>query len=74
MAAKDRVEKVEAAPPVDSRAERGTDAPPLGRTAKRYVTTVSPEHGEPVTFIPGELLPTWAVAAHDKAERDGVGK
>lgn len=46
---------------------------PVARTSPGYVHAVSPEHGERVVFVPGELLPGWAVEAIDggkQATRD----
>jgi len=38
---------------------RGTDP----RLAPGFVHAVNPEHGEPVTIQPGELMPDWMLAA-----------
>ena len=34
----------------------------VGVIAPGFVRAVHPDHGEPVTFVPGELLPPWAAA------------
>lgn len=41
--------------------------------APTYIRAVDPDHGEQVTFVPGELLPGWAVDALDSGrfEREG---
>lgn len=41
----------------------GASAPPAGTVAPGYVRAVHPEHGEPVVFVPGEMLPAWAAEA-----------
>ena len=33
----------------------------VGVCARGYVHAVHPDHGEPVVFVPGEMLPSWAV-------------
>jgi hypothetical protein len=33
-----------------------------GAVAPFYLRATHPEHGEPVVFVPGELLPVWAAA------------
>ena len=35
------------------------------RMSPGYVHAVSPEHGEPVVFSPGQLLPGWMAEALD---------
>lgn len=43
--------------------ERGpARAPAMPRTSPGYVRATNPD-GEPVTFVPGETLPEWALAA-----------
>jgi hypothetical protein len=44
---------------------RGSDA----RHAPGYVHAVNPEHGEPVTILPGEMMPGWLLA---ELERGGT--
>ena len=34
-----------------------------GMPAPGYVHATDPDHGEPVVFVPGELLPEWAAEA-----------
>ncbi len=41
----------------------GAIAPNLGTLSPGFMRAVHPEHGEPVTFCPGEMLPAWAAAA-----------
>jgi hypothetical protein len=36
-----------------------------GQVAPGYVYVAHPDHGEPVVFVPGELLPDWAADALD---------
>jgi hypothetical protein len=40
--------------------EQGNPAP---RLSPGYVHAVSPEHGEPVVFTPGQALPGWVTDA-----------
>jgi hypothetical protein len=35
------------------------------RLSPGYVHAVSPEHGEPVVFTPGQALPDWVIEAVD---------
>ena len=39
-----------------------------------FVHAVSPEHGEPVVFTPGELLPPWVDAAIEDGARLVAGE
>jgi hypothetical protein len=41
----------------------GAAAHNVGVQSPGYVHGVDPEHGEPVSFVPGELLPAWAAEA-----------
>jgi hypothetical protein len=43
--------------------ERGPAVVVVPRIARRQIHAVSPVHGEPVTFNPGELLPSWVKVA-----------
>ncbi len=55
------------------RAERGDvppAAPPRAVFAPTFQHATHPEHGEPVVFAPGELLPGWAA---DRLVADGDG-
>jgi len=44
-------------------AEReGVELPPIGMLSPGYIhceAGIHPDHGEPVVFVPGELLPGW---------------
>ena len=57
---------------LDRRVQERADgkAPSIGVTAPGYIRAKSPEHGEDVVFVPGELLPQWAA----DAVRVGKGK
>ena len=35
----------------------------VGTTSAVHIRAVHPEHGEPVVYVPGELLPSWLVDA-----------
>jgi hypothetical protein len=44
----------------------GATAHNLGVQSPGYILVpagMNPDHGEPVTFVPGEMLPTWAAEA-----------
>lgn len=45
--------------------ERGPVPLAHPRTAPTYVRAVHPDHGEAVTYVPGELLPEWLADAID---------
>jgi hypothetical protein len=49
------------------------------RLSPGYVHALHPEHGEPVTYTPGQALPQWVLEALDNGaelvpEEDGVFK
>lgn len=56
--------------------ERGDRTALTHVQAPTYLRATHPEHGEPVTFVPGEALPAWVVDALDAGRftrlRDGV--
>lgn len=35
----------------------------IGVQSPGFIRAVHPEHGEPVVFVPGEMLPAWAAEA-----------
>lgn len=39
--------------------ERAVGTAVAPRLARRHIHTTHPDHGEPVVFVPGELLPDW---------------
>jgi hypothetical protein len=39
--------------------ETGPAEVKVPRLSRTYVHAVHPDHGEPVVFVPGELLPDW---------------
>lgn len=43
--------------------EKPVGVPKVGVQSPGYIRAVHPEHGEPVVFVPGELLPDWAAEA-----------
>jgi hypothetical protein len=45
--------------------QAGATAHNIGVQSPGFIRGIHPDHGEPVLFTPGELLPAWVVAALD---------
>jgi len=76
-----QTERAEAEDAAAQEAASVAAAPPppparIGVQAPSYIRAKHPDHGEPVVFVPGELLPEWAAekvkAGKAKVDADGV--